>query len=450
MFENILGQEAALRLGADIRAGSMAPSMLFVGKEASGKGTTALETFRVLSCTNAAGGAPPDCTCQSCSRHRLLLHQDLLVMGPKSFSAEIAAAQAAFLRELEAPDTYLLFVRAVRKLLLRFSFILWEDSSNLSKVSPFVTALEESLDALTNGYSQVEESEKSDKVDKKIEKLKKAAAAVLKHALKLEDEGIAASIPVSQVRKAGFWLQTKAQGLKKVLIIENADRMQDEARNSLLKVLEEPPPNVAIILTSAREELLIPTILSRLRPYRFLARDAALEAQVIQRVFHDAPKEGIALSAYLESFLSVPPARMQHLAEYFAASAAMAAAARLKQRREPISDLLILLGKNSVAAAGDLGRPPASLFEATAKVLKEAESFGTRSLFSRFLDSLVLLVSATVRSCGLTPAQCIPLMELFRKASSEAARAVLVYNQSPSLAMDKLGIELARGMESRV
>ena len=159
---------------------------------------------------------------------------------------------------------------------------------------------------------------------------------------------------------------------KKVLIIENADRMQYEARNSLLKVLEEPPANVAIILTSTREELLIPTILSRLRPYRFAARDAALEAQVIQRVFHDAPKENTGLSAYLESFLSVPPERMQHAAAYFAASAAMAAAARLKQRREPISDLLILLGKNSVAAAGDLGRPPASLFEATAKVLKEA------------------------------------------------------------------------------
>ncbi|MHC6204385.1 DNA polymerase III [Breznakiellaceae bacterium SP9] len=445
MFETILGQEAALRLSADIRAGSMAPSMLFVGKEASGKGTTALETFRVLSCTNAAGGAPPDCTCQSCSRHRLLLHQDLLVMGPKSFSAEIAAAEAAFLRELEAPEseTYLLFVRAVRKLLLRFSFVLWEDSSNLSKVSPFVTALEESLDALINGYSH------SEKPERNIEKLKKTAAAVLKYALKLEDEGLADSIPVSQVRKAGFWLQTKAQGLKKVLIIENADRMQDEARNSLLKVLEEPPANVAIILTSTREELLIPTILSRLRPYRFAARDAALEAQVIQRVFHDAPKENTGLSAYLESFLSVPPARMQHAAAYFAASAAMAAAARLRQRREPISDLLILLGKNSVAAAGDLGRPPASLFEATAKVLKEAESFGTRSLFSRFLDSLVLLVGATVRSCGLAPVQCVPLMELFRKASSEAALAVLVYNQSPALAMDKLGTELARGMESR-
>ncbi|GHU48736.1 hypothetical protein FACS1894200_06410 [Spirochaetia bacterium] len=443
MFENILGQEAALRLGADITAGSMAPSMLFAGKEASGKGTAALETFRVLNCTNAAGGAPPDCTCPSCSRHRLLLHQDLLVMGPKSFSAEITAAQAAFLREPEAADMYLLFVRAVRKLLLRFSFIVWEDSSNLSKVSPFVTTLEENLDALINGYSQVDKNEKS-------EKLKKTAAAVLKHAIKLEDEGIADTIPVSQVRKAGFWLQTKAQGSKKVLIIENAERMQDEARNSLLKVLEEPPANTAIILTSAREELLIPTILSRLRPYRFAARDAALEAQVIQSVFHDVPKENTGLNAYLESFLSVPPARMQHLAAYFAASAAMAAAARLKQRREPISDLLILLGKNSVAASGDLGRPPASLFEATAKVLKEAESFGTRSLFSRFLDSLVLLVSATVRNCGLAPAQCIPLMELFRKASSEAARAVLVYKQSPALAMDKLGTELARGMESRV
>ena len=49
----------------------------------------------------------------------------------------------------------------------------------------------------------------------------------------------------------------------KIYIIEDADKMSISATNSLLKFLEEPAPDVHIILISPSKEVLLPTIISR-------------------------------------------------------------------------------------------------------------------------------------------------------------------------------------------
>jgi len=49
----------------------------------------------------------------------------------------------------------------------------------------------------------------------------------------------------------------------KIYIIEDADKMSIAATNSLLKFLEEPAPDVHIILISPSKEVLLPTIVSR-------------------------------------------------------------------------------------------------------------------------------------------------------------------------------------------
>lgn len=50
---------------------------------------------------------------------------------------------------------------------------------------------------------------------------------------------------------------------RRVVIIAEADRMTPEASNALLKILEEPPAEMQMILTSSRDAGLLPTILSR-------------------------------------------------------------------------------------------------------------------------------------------------------------------------------------------
>ena len=55
----------------------------------------------------------------------------------------------------------------------------------------------------------------------------------------------------------------------KVCIIEDADKMNINAANSFLKLLEEPPAGWVIILLATKEEALLPTILSRVVTLRF-------------------------------------------------------------------------------------------------------------------------------------------------------------------------------------
>jgi hypothetical protein len=53
------------------------------------------------------------------------------------------------------------------------------------------------------------------------------------------------------------------EGGARVAIVEQADRMNEEAQSALLKTLEEPPTGVTLLLTAAEEERLLPTIRSR-------------------------------------------------------------------------------------------------------------------------------------------------------------------------------------------
>jgi len=53
------------------------------------------------------------------------------------------------------------------------------------------------------------------------------------------------------------------EGGARVAIIEQAHRINDDAQNALLKMLEEPPPGVTIVLCADEEECLLPTVRSR-------------------------------------------------------------------------------------------------------------------------------------------------------------------------------------------
>src|SRR5690349_18657463 len=59
------------------------------------------------------------------------------------------------------------------------------------------------------------------------------------------------------------------EGRKRVVLIREADALQDGAQNSLLKSLEEPPPGTMFILTTAVPGALLPTVRSRCMRLRF-------------------------------------------------------------------------------------------------------------------------------------------------------------------------------------
>jgi len=62
---------------------------------------------------------------------------------------------------------------------------------------------------------------------------------------------------------------TSYENKGRVVIIMDAHKMTTEAANSLLKILEEPPGAMTIILISSQPNLLLPTIVSRCQKIRF-------------------------------------------------------------------------------------------------------------------------------------------------------------------------------------
>ena len=77
-------------------------------------------------------------------------------------------------------------------------------------------------------------------------------------------------IGVGEVREAIHQLQySPFEGNFRVLIMENAERLTDEAQNALLKTLEEPPSRAVLVLVTPLFGALIPTVASRCRAVRF-------------------------------------------------------------------------------------------------------------------------------------------------------------------------------------
>ncbi len=59
------------------------------------------------------------------------------------------------------------------------------------------------------------------------------------------------------------------EGKARVFIVEDADKLNENSANALLKILEEPPPTSYLILLTSRPAWLLPTIRSRCQVIRF-------------------------------------------------------------------------------------------------------------------------------------------------------------------------------------
>ncbi len=80
-----------------------------------------------------------------------------------------------------------------------------------------------------------------------------------KEAGKASDE-----IKIDQIRRAQESISLKpSEGRKKVLIVDDAETMNEASQNAFLKTLEEPPGESLIILITSMPQSLLPTIRSR-------------------------------------------------------------------------------------------------------------------------------------------------------------------------------------------
>lgn len=98
-------------------------------------------------------------------------------------------------------------------------------------------------------------------------------------------------VKVDQIRRAQETLQRHAvEGRARVLVIADADCMDEEGQNALLKTLEEPGERTYLLLEAARPENLLPTIHSRAQRLGVLPlAEATLRRELSARIPDRSP-----------------------------------------------------------------------------------------------------------------------------------------------------------------
>jgi len=111
-------------------------------------------------------------------------------------------------------------------------------------------------------------------------------------------------ISISQIRQMGLAISSKPnEAIFRMVLILDADRMNIQAQNALLKMLEEPPEKTFFILIANRISLLLPTIISRCRNIRFKPLSDTLIEQCLVNDFQIARQDAHIASRTADSDL---------------------------------------------------------------------------------------------------------------------------------------------------
>jgi DNA polymerase III subunit delta' len=87
------------------------------------------------------------------------------------------------------------------------------------------------------------------------------------------------------------------EGRRRAVLIREAETLEPQSQNALLKSLEEPPPATVFIMTTSVPGSLLPTVRSRSMTLRFGRLPAADVAAVLVRDFEQAEAQARALAA---------------------------------------------------------------------------------------------------------------------------------------------------------
>ena len=125
-------------------------------------------------------------------------------------------------------------------------------------------------------------------------------------------DGPLRQLTIQQMRLLKERAQMKPlKGTRRVFLIDGIDRANEQAANSLLKTLEEPPPHLILIMTARNPYDLLTTIRSRSVPFRLARLDSEAMRRFIAERGLDHPQRretladgapGLAVSIDLETY----------------------------------------------------------------------------------------------------------------------------------------------------
>ncbi|NCC65521.1 MAG: DNA polymerase III subunit delta' [Spirochaetia bacterium] len=259
MFEylGVFQPELAQHITHQLRSQTFSQVNLFGGPRYSLRLSFALEAARVLSCNF---GAKDDCVCESCRRFDNLSVSNVVLISVRDHISCIEASLGAFER-LYNDFTKKNLVRMIRRLLLQYHPALLDgtQTQNATNAATAAGALNELL--LDISLQKEWDAKQAKKSCSELSKALKTLYAALKKN---------STITIGQVRAVEQWIhQTSVQNTKRIVILEAIEQTNTSARNSLLKMLEEPPVDTYFFLLSEEPSRIMQTILSRVRRYTF-------------------------------------------------------------------------------------------------------------------------------------------------------------------------------------
>jgi DNA polymerase-3 subunit delta' len=119
------------------------------------------------------------------------------------------------------------------------------------------------------------------------------------------------SIKIDQVRGIQHDMSYKPRYDKgfRITVLENAEKMTQEAQNSFLKLLEEPPKNVVFILVTGNPQGLLPTVRSRCQLIRVnlggreIPEDFSAVIERLRKAYSYSPLEVLEEAEAIEKML---------------------------------------------------------------------------------------------------------------------------------------------------
>lgn len=207
LFDDVIGQEEVkLLLQRMLQEGRVPHALLFAGPSGSGKLAMALTLARSLLCRSRAADGSPCGQCASCKMAAALAHPDLHFVFPVFKPAGQSTPAVS--------DNFLTQWRQQLSETPYFTCQTWLKRIGVENQQSIINVAEANL--ILTKLSTV-----------------------------------------------------SSQGGYRVIVMWQADRLNAEAANKLLKILEEPPAHTVFVLTTDTPEKILPTILSRTQRVEF-------------------------------------------------------------------------------------------------------------------------------------------------------------------------------------
>ena len=202
---------------------------------------------------------------------------------------------------------------------------------------------------------------------------------------RIEPQGAAETIRIDDVRAVVSRVVLRPFMAKcQVVIIAQADRLTEEAANSLLKMLEEPPRQARFVLTTAQPAGCLPTITSRCQMIRFqqlpvgvverlMQTEHGIEPSVsgqVSRLAQGSVTRGLELAKRWEAYA-------EKLAQLSDGKAEQWMAWPVPADREELSEWLtcsVTYLRDAVVDGHSRGLDPDRCIDATLRVIELAES----------------------------------------------------------------------------